>query len=240
MNNLSAFFRKKAPAHAPDQKIADFYGGFIKPGTLCFDVGANIGERSAIFLQLGARVVCIEPQRDCVKTLKTKYKRNSKVEIVEAGLASVPGKMTLSICRGENTISTFSEKWKTGRFSRYKWNEQYVVPVTTLDAIIQKYGLPDFCKIDVEGFELEVLKGLSTPIPLLSFEFTREYMDDARECVRYLQSLGKVEFNFSLGDNLLAGPALNMNEWGSNEDLFARLDSYQLPLLWGDIYARSA
>jgi len=44
--------------------------------------------------------------------------------------------------------------------------------MVTLDAAtIETFGKPFYCKIDVEGWELDVLKGLSQPIPLISFEF---------------------------------------------------------------------
>ena len=219
-------------------KISDFYKGFVKPGDLCFDIGANIGERTDIFLNLGANVVCVEPQRDCIKILRSKYRHNSRVEIVDGGLSSQPGKMTLSICKDINTISTFSEKWKTGRFSSYHWDEQYDVRVITMDQVVEKYGVPDFCKIDVEGFEIEVLKGLSSPIRLLSFEFTREFIHDAQMCMEHLESLGKVEYNFALGDNLMSNPGLEINNWVTKELLLQKIDNISFTLLWGDIYAR--
>lgn len=235
---IFCFPKCRNKSHNVDQKMLDFYKGFIKPGNLCFDIGANIGERSDIFLKLGAKVICIEPQRDCIKVLRSKYMCNSNVKIMGIGLASQPGTITLSICKNANTISTFSEKWKSGRFSSYQWDEQYDVPVVTLDKIVKKYGVPDFCKIDVEGFEFEVLKGLSSPIRLLSFEFTCEFIHDAQKCIQYLESLGKVEFNFALGDNLKSAPCLEIDNWVSGERLFREIDAIPVPLLWGDIYAR--
>lgn len=63
-------------------------------------------------------------------------------------------------------------------------------PVTTLDLSIEEYGLPDYVKIDVKGGELEVLKGLSTPLPQSSFEFITIQRDIAVACVDYISSLG--------------------------------------------------
>jgi FkbM family methyltransferase len=220
-----------------DLKLLDLYKYFVKPGNLCFDIGANVGARTDILLELEAKVICVEPQRECIQTLNTKYKNNHKVKILGVGVASTSGTMSLFICRAANTISTFSERWKTGRFHSYVWDEQYDVPVITLDEMVGEYGVPDFCKIDVEGFELDVLKGLSTPVRYLSFEFTREFIGDAQKCVEHLESLGPVNFNFALGDNLRVNPSLAFNEWCDGKSLFKELNLILSPLLWGDIYA---
>jgi len=217
-------------------KLVDFYKYFVKPGNLCFDIGANVGARTDILLELDAEVICVEPQRECIQTLNTKYQNNPKVKILGIGVASKSGTMTLSICRAANTISTFSERWKTGRFNSYTWDEQYDVPVITLDEMVRQYGMPDFCKIDVEGFELEVLKGLSSPMRYLSFEFTREFIDDAQKCIEHLESLGQAKFNFALGDNLRINPSLALNEWCDGESLLREFNHVLSSLLWGDIY----
>ena len=82
-------------------------------------------------------------------------------------MAAKKGYLKLQICENAPTISTMSDKWiKDGRFSNdYKWTKTQLVAVTTLDDLIKEYGSPKFCKIDVEGFEYPVLKGLTKPIP---------------------------------------------------------------------------
>ena len=216
------------------EEMIAFYSQFVKTGDLCFDVGANIGDKAKVFLELGARVVCIEPQPNCVDVLKRKYQNDSKVVIVSKGLATQPGNRSLSICGSAGTISTFSEKWKTGRFSTYTWEPAVDVPVTTLDALIQEFGAPNFCKIDVEGFEYEVLRGLSTPISSLAFEFTREFIDDARLCIEYLGSLGCADFNYALGET----PSLVLSSWTDGNTVFESMEQNTDELLWGDIYVR--
>ena len=71
------------------------------------------------------------------------------------------------------------------------------VPVTTLDSLIALYGEPDFCKIDVEGFEKEVFKGLSRPLARLSFEFHAEFLGETFACLELLRELGLYRFNFT-------------------------------------------
>ena len=60
------------------EETSAFYSRLVKPRDLCFDVGANIGSKTKIFLELGARVVCIEPQPNCVDVLKETYQNDSK------------------------------------------------------------------------------------------------------------------------------------------------------------------
>lgn len=216
------------------EQTSAFYSQLVKPGDLCFDVGANIGSKTKIFLELGARVVCIEPQPNCFDVLTETYQNDSNVVIVPKGLAAQPGSRSLSVCGSADAISTFSEKWKTGRFRSYAWEAAVEVPVTTLDALIQEFGSPKFCKIDVEGFEYEVLQGLSRPISFIAFEFTREFINDARLCIEYLGSLGRADFNYALGET----PALILSDWTDRNTLFECIERNTDDLLWGDIYVR--
>ena len=212
------------------------YSQFIAPGDLCFDIGANAGSRTDSFLELGAQVVAVEPQPDCYERLVERYRDDSRVTVIKAGLAEHEGTMSLSLCSAASTIATFSKKWKTGRFSDYTWDSTIDVPITTLNRLIERHGRPTFCKIDVEGFEHQVLLGLSSVIPFISFEFTKEFMEDAAFCAKRLMSLGEVEFNFSIGET--AEPALS--EWIGAREIIARLRAISDELLWGDIYAKFA
>jgi FkbM family methyltransferase len=170
-----------------------FYSSFIKKGDLCFDIGANIGNRTDIFLKLGARVVAVEPQRECVQILNKKYKHNSQVTVLHAGLDERQGTKLIRICRND-AMSSMSEEWisavKSGRFRDHNWHRTEEVHVYTLDSLISKYGLPCFCKIDVEGYELHVIKGLSVPIPCLQFEMSPEIFRSAIMCIEHLSGIG--------------------------------------------------
>ena len=67
------------------------------------------------------------------------------------------------------------------------WTRAIRVPVTTLDALIARHGMPTFIKIDVEGFEEEALAGLARPPRALSFEFTTIQRDVAAGLSRTLR-----------------------------------------------------
>ncbi|HDY88864.1 MAG TPA: FkbM family methyltransferase [bacterium] len=225
------------------KEVVSFLRQFIKPGDLVFDVGANIGNKTKLYLELGAKVVCFEPQNDCIGVLKRKYQHNNDVTIEQVGLADKEGELEFFQCSLANTLSTFSrECTKEGRFAQhnFRWNKKSVVPVTTLDKMIAKYGVPSFCKIDVEGFEYSVIKGLSRPIQCISFECNIELVDQAAKSLEYLSSLGYTRFNMAIGER---GQFL-FDGWLSKDELIAGIEKERgnpkwndIWGLWGDIYA---
>jgi FkbM family methyltransferase len=200
---------------------------------LVFDIGANIGEKSAVMRAKGARVVCFEPQPQCAAELRRRFHDDPGVTVVEMALGRSPGRATLSICDDANAISTLSDDWKQGRFKEFAWSRQVDVEVNTLDWAIAKFGRPDYCKIDVEGYELQVLLGLSSPVPLISFEFTKEFEDRAASCVHRLEELGFAKFNVSYGESR----TLKLTQFCAATELLAELSRARSPLTWGDIYA---
>ncbi|NEQ35516.1 MAG: FkbM family methyltransferase [Okeania sp. SIO3I5] len=216
--------------------IHNFIGQFVNKGDLVFDVGANQGLKTDLYLSIGAKVICFEPQPHCVEILNQKYQNNQNVAIVNKGLATKSGQLELSICDRADVLSTFSEQWKTGRFANQKWEKKVTVEVTTLDEMIKTWGLPQFCKIDVEGFEYQVLKGLSQPISYLSFEFTIEFIDNAKKSIQHLVSLGYSLFNITQEDQT----KLAISEWVSETKLFDFIESKSTnkKSLWGNIYAK--
>jgi FkbM family methyltransferase len=217
------------------QRLSRLYGSILTPGDAVFDIGAHTGAMAEVLLQAGARVVCVDPQPACVAALKQKFGHRRDVQIEPVGVGAQAGQLEFSICREGPAMSTFSEKWKAGRFASAQWNEKVLVPIVTLDSLIAKHGVPRFCKIDVEGFETEVLKGLSQPLRMLSFEFTREFLSDALTCMRHLETLGRTLFQVSLGSTFRwALPA-----WVESAELMRYLEARPEPDLWGDIYART-
>lgn len=223
-----------------DQKNGLFYSEFIKPGMLCFDIGANIGNRTKVFLKLGATVVAVEPQNTCMKVLERHYGRNPRVTLVHKAVGAAQGIQEMMIA-SEHTLSSLSKAWvaqvrKTGRFSESSWEGKQEVTLTTLDQLIGTHGVPDFIKIDVEGYEYEVVKGLSRPVDLLSLEFTPEYVDSTISCINHLSGLGPVQCNWSKNESM----AMVLGGWVDAHVMMELLDSYRNKPFFGDVYVRSA
>jgi FkbM family methyltransferase len=217
---------------------ATFYAQFLGRGDLAFDIGANMGNRVEVFVRLGARVVAVEPQASCQAALTRRYGDHPGVHLVSAGLGPEVGEHVLYV-GSEDTLTTMSPDWieatqRSGRFAAYSWTEQGSVAVTTLDRLIEEHGTPRFCKIDVEGFEVEVLKGLSRPLQVVSLEFAAEFLDRTTAALTMLSGLGARSFNLSYGESYV----LALPRWVDLPTLQAELASLGDPLAFGDVYVR--
>jgi len=217
-------------------EMKEFYSQFINSGDLCFDIGANIGNRTEIFLSLNARVVAVEPQSECLKKLRKTFGENTKLTIIPKALGQQEGEGTL-LQGTVNTISTMSKDWiskmkESGRFSGHDWHKFIKVPVTTLDSLIRIYGTPKMCKIDVEGFEPIVLKGLSQPVTYISFEFNSEVLENAIECIYLCSKLGEAVYNYSNGESM----KLSLDRWVDKDAIIKILQSFDKGS-FGDVYA---
>jgi FkbM family methyltransferase len=228
--------RSEARAVLENDRQLRHYRAFIEPGDLVFDLGANVGERTETFRRLGARVIAVDPQPSSIAALEARFSDHPLVTVVGKGVASAPGTYTLRV--DENTtLSTMSPEWieavkESGRFEA-EWRESVEVEGTTLDALIEEFGLPQFCKIDVEGYEPEVLAGLTQPLPSASFEFAAEAIERVIPCVERFASLGPCEFAVAYGEEMIPG------RWEPASRIIPRLRSFPDELIWGDIYVRA-
>lgn len=216
------------------------YARFVGVGDLVFDIGSHVGDRIGSFRRLGARVVAVEPQPPCTHAIEAIYGGDDQVTLVEAACGSRAGTIRLHVNSANPTVSTASTHFLraadgAGGWEDETWDAEIEVASTTLDALIAEYGVPTFVKIDVEGFEDEVLAGLSRPLPALSFEFTTIEREVAHRCLHRLTALGFHGFNLALGDDM----SLALPEWLSADGMAAHLLSLPHEANSGDVYCVS-
>lgn len=234
-SSLDVYYRDEART----QRMDLLNQRFIRPGGLVFDIGAHVGDRTASFLRLGARVVALEPQPRVFRALRLLHGRHPEAVLLPWAIGRKTGEIALHLNTRNPTVATVdtdfiqaasgAEGWQNE-----VWDDAVTVPVTTLDALILRFGVPDFIKIDVEGHEADVLAGLGTAVPALSFEFTTIQRPCARACVQRLSDLGPYVFNISLGED----HALRHKSWLTGPEVCKQLDTLPDAANSGDVYAR--
>jgi FkbM family methyltransferase len=214
-----------------------FFSRLISPGDLVFDVGANLGSYAEIFASLGAQVVALEPNPDCVSHIRRSYP-NSGIDVICTAVGSSAGVASIRLAE-RSDMSSMSAEWISSiqaaqRMDDAVWSNQITVPVITLDSLIEKYGMPRFVKIDVEGFEESVLSGLSAQPPMMSFEFNTSFLDAALRCLHKLECPSQCSFNFVVGEPF----EFELREWVGAGELCSRLASLDKEKGYGDIFVR--
>jgi FkbM family methyltransferase len=202
IRSLRIYYGDRSHAPAMDR----LYGQFVQRGDLVIDVGSHVGDRVGSFRRLGARVIAVEPQPAFARLLKLIYGRSRHVVIEPVAIGRETGSARIMINPDNPTVSTASQEFVSAArnapgWETQRWTRSLVVPVTTLDALIARHGVPTFIKIDVEGFEAEALHGLSQPVKALSFEFTTIQRPIALACVNRCADLGLSRFNAALGES---------------------------------------
>lgn len=214
-----------------------FYRELLRPGDLVFDVGAHVGTRARAMRAAGARVVALEPQVPFSTFLRLTLPRDIRLLEAAAGSADTVAEMAVSSLHP--TVSSL----KTGfaetagaapGFGHVRWDRVQKVQVTTLDRLIRDEGIPRYVKIDVEGFELEVLSGLSQPVELVSVEYLPGLPDLTLSVIARLGELGDYRFNPVTGES---GRFL-WNDWRDASATRSWLTSLPADGPSGDLYAR--
>lgn len=207
-------------------------GSIVRPGQLCFDIGANIGDKLAPLIDLGARVVAVEPQPDCVAELRARFGHVDRFTCVPAAISSTAGRSRLFLSSRSTQFASLERGW-------HDLDDRSIeVETITLDELIDKHGHPWFCKIDIEGHEATALRSLSRPVPYIAFEYhvTPEALPNTLLCIELLSGLGAALFNFSPIEDM----QFRLPEWQGHDEFVATIRTLEpTPTqFYGDIYTR--
>lgn len=225
------------------RRMRRFYSQFLAAGDVGFDIGAHVGSRVRAWRSLGVRVVAVEPQPDLVRVLRLLVGRDPDVVIRPEAVGAHPGRASLRIATTTPTVSSMSAGWRGAvatdpSFARVRWNRAIEVPVVTLDTLIAAHGVPAFLKIDVEGFENEVLAGLSRPVPALSVEYLPSAHDAALAALARVERLGADAGGYCYNYSPVETLRLATDRWLDAAGLERLLDQVRPAGRSGDIYAR--
>lgn len=206
------------------KKAISFYSSFLNNSSniLIYDIGANKGNKVKAFLKMGFKVIAIEPEKKALSTLHWRFGNNKKVTIVEKGISDKEETLTIHVAEGRSGLNTLSDKWvntleteNENRWHRkHSFKKSYEVAVTTLEQMFSEYGLPYFIKIDVEGYENKVIKGMKQMPAYISFETNLpEFKNETLESIEHLNALSdKIKFNYSFTEKIVSPVWLSSKE----------------------------
>jgi FkbM family methyltransferase len=219
-------------------RLKRFYGQLIAPGDLVFDIGAHVGSRSRTLASLDARVVAIEPQPAFADFIE-RYVAHRLEGFERVAVGHGRGEISLHVSSRHPTVTSMSTDFLTKAktapgFEKVVWDQTVKVPMVTLDALISRYGLPAFCKIDVEGAEADIIRGLSHPIALIAFEYLPPMVELSLQALDAVEARGDYRYNRVVGEQ----HRFVHEQWLSGPDLRDVLAALPASDPSGDVYAR--
>jgi FkbM family methyltransferase len=162
---------------------------------LCFDIGANRGDFTVAALAKGYDVIALEPAPKVFRELIGNFIYNPNVTPLRYAVSDSDYATVEFYEADEDGLSTLNQAWLTDESMPYAGKSYRTISATTitLDTLALKYGTPDLIKIDVEGAEWSVFKGLSSKMGTITFEWTLETIDEHESQIQYLMGLGYTE-----------------------------------------------
>ena len=174
---------------------------------LLFDIGANKGDATQAGLDMGYAVIAVEPSR-MYKELANNFINHLGVTPLKYAVSDKDYEKVEFYEAEEDGLSTLNKDWLTADNMPYKGKPFKTIEVLTitLDTLAQKFGEPDLIKIDVEGAEWQVFRGMTRKMGIITFEWTYVTVNEHFKQLEYLASLGYTEFAIRFIENHLEFP----------------------------------
>ena len=195
---------------------------------LLFDIGANRGDAVIAGLEKGYKVIALEPAPKVYAELVKNYIYSPNVIPLKFAVSDSNNKEIEFYECIEDGLSTIEKSWLTDPSMPYNGKAYRTIKANTitLDSLVDLYGVPDLIKIDVEGAEWFVFRGMTKKYKTLTFEWTIETLDEHIQQLKYLRSLGYTEYGPQFIEHHLQEPDYwfsldkpNLDVWiAHNED----------------------
>jgi FkbM family methyltransferase len=206
--------------------------------SILIDIGANHGQYTDAQLNNFSSILLVEANPFLCQQLEEKYRNNPKISIINA-IASNKQEETFYISNADQ-ISTADPEWiLQSRFSKdYQWRPIQGIQTISLDSLVQQFPTLQRVKIDVEGYEWNVIQSLHTKVPELCFEWAEEKKEDILKTLTYLHELGFEKFHIQYQDEY--SYRVPDNSWMPFESVYTTMSNVCIPTrkdYWGMIWA---
>lgn len=163
---------------------------------ILFDVGANRGDATRAGLERGYIVVALEPAPRVFAELVRTFIYDPRVIPIKMAVSDSNDAVVEFYEAEEDGLSTLNKEWLTAETMPYQGKGFRTIEAVTitLDALAEVYGTPDLIKIDVEGAEWSVFRGMTRYLGKLAFEWTDVTLAEHTAQLGYLAELGYTEF----------------------------------------------
>lgn len=214
--------------------LKKFYAKLIDKNELCFDIGANIGKKSKILLDIGARVVAFEPQKSCISKLTQLKSKYNNFHFESLALDNKVGKNILTLSNYSEIATLSSNFVNIYKNKDINWIEEEEVKTITINKAIEQFGLPFYCKVDVEGYEFEILSTLKHKISLIEFEVVAGFQEKAIQIINILNRENTL-FNFTLNEQ----PYFKSKNWIKADEMVKVVHAFPKSSLHANIFVKN-
>lgn len=182
-------------------------------------VGAHWGQEYNVYKAIGAKkVIFIEPCAEAFHKLFRKFRNHADVTLVNTACGNYTGQVMMNVSpdnQGQSN-SILEPKEHLVQHPTIKFNGTEIVNITTLDSIEFDRDEYDMLSMDIQGYELEVLKGAENTLPyidLIMTEVNRRELYEKCARLKDVENFLRTKFN---------KVELKMEKYGWGDAIFRR------------------